>query len=223
MELVELEGSPRIPAKKRDGTQLLNSSSCMYSLSPLTERKDGSSPASHVPPPLTLDVSITPTSPSPTLTSPRFIGYDNTDGWSKVYTPPPPSPPLPPLVSIIILLHAQQISEVRKGQNDIIRLLKRKRTTSSSSDDDPPRTPSTPIDKPSPSRTYGIPLIGKIPLTPLSKASPKTDRRSWTGDQLIGGKYDVTSKDKSVLERISQRVHCRGSRVRKPHEVNHTF
>ena len=108
---------------------------------------------------------------------------------------------------------------MKRGQNDIMRLLRRKRNTSSSSDDDTPRTPSTPQEKNSPSRGYGFPRIGKIPLTPLSKSSPKGDRRSWTGDQLIDGKYDVTSKDKSVLERISQRVHKRGSRVRKPHEV----
>ena len=101
-----------------------------------------------------------------------------------------------------------------------MKLLRRKRTTSSSSDDDTPRTPTTPMEKSSPSRGYGFPRIGKIPLTPLSKASPKGDRRSWTSDQLIDGKYDVTSKDKSVLERISQRVHRRGARVRKPHEVH---
>ena len=112
-----------------------------------------------------------------------------------------------------------QMSESKRGQGDIMRLLRRKRTTSSSSDnDDPnsPQTPSTPTEK---SRGPVFPKIGKIPLTPLSKASPKSDRRSWTSDRLIDGKYDVTSKDKSVLERISQRVHRRGSRIRKPHEV----
>ncbi|CAI7999405.1 Electrogenic sodium bicarbonate cotransporter 4 [Geodia barretti] len=67
---------------------------------------------------------------------------------------------------------------------------------------------------------YRIPLIGKIPLTPLTKTSPRSEQRaSWGGDQLIGGKYDVTSKDKSVLERISHRAHRHGARVRKPHEV----
>ena len=112
---------------------------------------------------------------------------------------------------MIALLQAQ----TKKGQSDILRLLRRKRTTSSSSDADEDRPPPTPT---SPSR--GIPLIGKIPLTPLSKTQPMSERRtSWGGDQLIGGKYDVTSKDKSVLERISHRAHRHGARVRKPHEV----
>lgn len=116
--------------------------------------------------------------------------------------------------------HTQEyMDEIKKGQSDIMRLLRRKRTMSGSSDEDTPRTPTTPVEKPSPMRTQVIPRIGKIPLTPLSKASPKTDRRSWGGNELIDGKYSVTSKDKSVLERISQRVHRRGARVRKPHEV----
>ena len=103
-----------------------------------------------------------------------------------------------------------------------MRLLRRKRTTSSSSDadDDIPRTPTSPLEKTSPSRGRGLPLIGKIPLTPLSKTSPKSEGRSWDGGStLIDGKYDVTSKDKSVLERISHRAHRHGARVRKPHEV----
>ena len=110
-------------------------------------------------------------------------------------------------------------AQTKMGQNDIIRLLRRKRTPSSSSDvdDDPPRTATSPKSSP---RMYGIPLIGKIPLTPLTKTSPRSEQRaSWGGDQLIGGKYDVTSKDKSVLERISHRAHRHGARVRKPHEV----
>jgi hypothetical protein len=110
-------------------------------------------------------------------------------------------------------------AQTKKGQSDIMRLLRRKRTTSSSSDadDDLPRTPTSPKSSP---RMYGTPLIGKIPLTPLTKTSPRSEQRaSWGGDQLIGGKYNVTSKDKSVLERISHRAHRHGARVRKPHEV----
>ena len=110
-------------------------------------------------------------------------------------------------------------AQTKKGQSGIMRLLRRKRTTSSSSDadDDLPRTPTSPKSSP---RMYGTPLIGKIPLTPLTKTSPRSEQRaSWGRDQLIGGKYDVTSKDKSVLERISHRAHRHGARVRKPHEV----
>lgn len=118
-------------------------------------------------------------------------------------------------------IHMQEyIDEVKKGQSDIMRLLRRKRTMSSSSEDEASTSSSPPREKkPPPMRTHVFPRIGKVPLTPLSKGSPKTDQRSWGGDELIDGKYNVTSKDKSVLERLSQRAHRRGARVRKPHEV----
>lgn len=117
-------------------------------------------------------------------------------------------------------IHMQEyVDEVKKGQSDIMRLLRRKRTMSSSSEDETSTSSSPPREKSSAVRTHVFPRIGKVPLTPLSKGSPKTDQRSWGGDELIDGKYNVTSKDKSVLERISQRAHRRGARVRKPHEV----